>query len=281
MQKTMKDSHREFRFFATYETASWIEAAASDPDSFDEVPWEFNEIAECLGKFSKSSILHRYIYSALYVEKHREYRKIRDPTQADDIDGFRKAFNDYSIALKDDKSFAPDDTSAVPEDLSEYARQEWGDHYEECDYFFRWFLFHETSFEALWDKITDEVFHLLFANRGFLFTFNKSLAAYLEHNTDRIPPKYRNKGGRVKRSKYIPSWTKKAVFFRDRGRCVHCLRDLSGLLSTDRDIHYDHMVPLNLWGVNDPCNLQLLCQECNLTKSDNKASTGIRYEEWW
>ncbi|MCK5485733.1 MAG: HNH endonuclease [Desulfobacterales bacterium] len=53
------------------------------------------------------------------------------------------------------------------------------------------------------------------------------------------------------------------------------------MLSTDQVIHYDHIVPLNCWSVNDPCNLQLLCEECNLKKGGIHASTSIRYREWW
>ncbi|MCK5057956.1 MAG: HNH endonuclease [Candidatus Aminicenantes bacterium] len=41
------------------------------------------------------------------------------------------------------------------------------------------------------------------------------------------------------------------------------------------------MVPLSEYGINDPCNLQLLCQECNLSKSNKDEVTSIKYRTWW
>ena len=129
--------------------------------------------------------------------------------------------------------------------------------------------------------MTDEIFHLLFANREFLLDFNKTLAEYLEDNPNLIPSEFRNKVGKIKRAKYLPKWLKKAIFYRDQGKCVSCFRDLTGLLSTENVLHLDHIVPLGSWGVNDPCNLQLLCEDCNLNKGGKQLSTGNRYIQWW
>ncbi len=79
----------------------------------------------------------------------------------------------------------------------------------------------------------------------------------------------------------LPQWAQDAVFFRDQGRCVLCQVDLSGRLSTDRVDHFEHMVPLAEWGTNDPYNLQLLCEACNVRKAAGKAVTGHRYAGWW
>jgi 5-methylcytosine-specific restriction endonuclease McrA len=76
-------------------------------------------------------------------------------------------------------------------------------------------------------------------------------------------------------------WVRDAVFFRDHGRCVLCQVDLSGLLATDRSDHFDHMVPLEKWGINDPCNIQLLCEVCNLRKAAGESVTGYRYSPRW
>lgn len=229
-----------------------------------EIPWEDRNVAKALGSFSKVSILHHYIYHLLSVEKRREYRENTYDRSPDEIDDFRKVFKDYQIDLRDEKSFQP-----------------YGDDYDEYEHFYLWFLYHEDSFTLLWENITDEVFHLLFANRGFLLIFNKSLAFYLEGHPEIIPREYRDDNCKIKRANNIPIWTKKAVYFRDQGKCVLCFKDLTGLLSTDQVVHYDHIVPLNCWGINDPCNLQLLCEECNLKKGGFAGSTGIRYREWW
>jgi 5-methylcytosine-specific restriction endonuclease McrA len=124
------------------------------------------------------------------------------------------------------------------------------------------------------------VFFLLFSNRNFLRNFNLALAKYLQENPKFVPEKCRRKDGKVKRDGYIPTWAKKAVFFRDQGRCVLCTKDISGMLNTCTP-HFDHIVPLIMWGVNDPCNLQLLCEQCNLKKSGNSSITVNRHAEWW
>jgi hypothetical protein len=152
---------------------------------------------------------------------------------------------------------------------------------EDDDWFYKWFLSQEEQFEQLWEKLTDEVFHLLFANRTFLLTFNQALADFLKSGRVSIPSEYLNNKGVIKRASHIPAWLKKAVFYRDQGKCVLCQKDLSGLLSTDRVLHYDHIVPLNMWGTNDSSNFQLLCEKCNLEKSGNVAKTAYRYPSWW
>jgi hypothetical protein len=264
----MKQTLKEFKFFEIYETASWLEAAAMVPESFIEVPWEDESVARALGHYSKVSLLHYYIYHLLASEKRREYRKNLYDRMPDEIDDFRGIFKDYQIDLRDEKDFQP------------YYGDDYDD-YDEYEHFYLWFQFHEESFTLLWKKITDEVFHLLFANRGFLLIFNKSLSSFLEYDPNLIPLEHRDNKGKIKRASNIPVWAKKAVYFRDQGRCVLCFKDLTGLLSTDQVIHYDHIVPLNCWGVNDPCNLQLLCKECNLKKGGIHASTSSRYREWW
>jgi 5-methylcytosine-specific restriction endonuclease McrA len=68
--------------------------------------------------------------------------------------------------------------------------------------------------------------------------------------------------GRLKR-KPPPPWARRAVFFREHGRCAACCRDLTGLLDALSASHFDHIVPLAHGGLNDVSNLQLLCQRCN------------------
>jgi hypothetical protein len=148
------------------------------------------------------------------------------------------------------------------------------------DPFYQWFLSQEASFEHLWEKLTDESFHILFANRSFLLKFNRAVSERLRGDPSLVPPEERGVAGRIRR-RSPPAWARSAVFFRDQGRCVLCHVDLSGLLSTDRVDHFDHMVPLAEWGINDACNLQLLCEACNLKKSAGEAVTGNRYSAWW
>lgn len=122
--------------------------------------------------------------------------------------------------------------------------------------------YEEGLFDGVIYDIAIEVEYILFQNRDFLLRFNNQQAVAFEDNP--------------RKRVYIPEWVKRAALFRDKGRCVFCKRDLTGLYSLleDNEKHFDHIVSLNEGGINDVCNIQLSCQDCNLTKSDSsKTST--------
>jgi len=123
------------------------------------------------------------------------------------------------------------------------------------------------KYEDVVDKIAEEMFYILFLNRDFLLYFNHYMSRTHGANFSRI---------------HMPEWVKRAVFYRDRGRCVLCGKDLSGQLaiSGEREIHYDHMVPLEQGGMNDVTNIQLLCSSCNLSKGTFSATSNI-YQNWY
>jgi len=52
-----------------------------------------------------------------------------------------------------------------------------------------------------------------------------------------------------------------AIWRRDEGKCVYC--------GSSINIHIDHIIPFSKGGSTSFENLQLLCQKCNLRKSDN------------
>ena len=58
---------------------------------------------------------------------------------------------------------------------------------------------------------------------------------------------------------------------------MFCKKDLTGLYSLleDNEKHFYHIVPLNEGGINDVCNMQLSCQDCNLSKSDNSMTSSL------
>lgn len=111
--------------------------------------------------------------------------------------------------------------------------------------------------------IAIEVEYILFQNRDFLLRFNEQIAVMFY--------------GKPRKRVYVPEWVKRAVLFRDRGCCVFCKKDLTGLYSLleDNEKHFDHIVPLNDGGINDVCNMQLSCQDCNLSKSDSSMTSSL------
>jgi len=138
--------------------------------------------------------------------------------------------------------------------------------------------------EELINKISDEVFYIIFRNRRVLFNFNEIVALHVARlSLEDIEPEFRawfSSEGRLKRLK-PPEWAKRAVFYRDRGRCTRCNKDLSGLINITSDKNYDHIVPIARGGVNDVTNLQLLCEDCNLKKGDEFDGTSTVYERWF
>jgi len=140
------------------------------------------------------------------------------------------------------------------------------------------------DYDSLISRMVQEVFFLMFLNRGALLRFNDIISDIIgTKDLEEVPDDYKylfSKKGLLKRVK-PPEWARRATFFRDRGRCVLCNCDLSGLLTLQNQNHFDHVVPLSDAGLNDITNLQLLCAPCNLAKSDEKAVTSFLYEKWY
>jgi len=122
-------------------------------------------------------------------------------------------------------------------------------------------------YEDVVDRIANEMFYILFQNRDFLLNFNHYMSIVHDHRFKHV---------------YLPQWVKRAVFFRDRGKCVVCNKDLSGQWSIVEtgSIHYDHMVSLENGGLNDISNIQLLCDTCNLEKGVRSDTNNV-YQNWY
>ncbi|MCL4510010.1 MAG: HNH endonuclease [Bacteroidetes bacterium] len=58
----------------------------------------------------------------------------------------------------------------------------------------------------------------------------------------------------------IPEDVKLVVWARDKGVCVYC--------GSKVNLQFDHTIPVAKGGGNSPENVQILCRECNLRKSD-------------
>ena len=64
-------------------------------------------------------------------------------------------------------------------------------------------------------------------------------------------------------SRYISKSVRVTVLNRDNFKCVFCGRN-----SQQIELHIDHIIPFSKGGSNDISNLQTLCVDCNLGKSD-------------
>jgi len=70
------------------------------------------------------------------------------------------------------------------------------------------------------------------------------------------------KSGAAKRTP-ISDVVKLAVYARDDGKCTRC--------GSSQDLQFDHIIPIAKGGSNSEQNIQILCEHCNLQKSDRIA----------
>jgi HNH endonuclease len=247
----------EFLFHRVYEMADMVSALVQASYGFEELAWEAPDVSRCLQRFTKASVLGYFCYTHIRLHDLKTARK--DPENFNIAD-LEAALQRYLIPFVSFREF-----------MRKNHPEEQDDHYIELEHLHSWMVSQEEeAFSTLWERMADEVFHLLFGNRGFLLTFNVELAAFRQERGD--TPSHRCA---------IPQWVKRAVYFRENGKCALCKSDLSGLVAVDPKQHYDHIVPLKALGTNDPCNIQLLCAKCNLVKAASAARTSAIYEPWW
>lgn len=238
------------------ELAGINELSVSHWLEYDEIDW----IRKCSKPFKKT-LLHNYI-SFIFIEqneyllhKHLPIEVIMSLT-----DIMRKYGIDYSHLGN-----------------VEYSELEIDDVNEEIeDYGHKVFSFFLEKLEVIF---VDDVFTVLFANKDFLFYFNSQIQELVRTLNQREHPDLLRKNGVFKRVN-LPQWLKKGVFMRDKGRCQICGTDLTKILSLEKAENYDHIIPLEMGGTNDPVNFQLTCETCNKSKGDRNKdynSLGSRY----
>ena len=146
------------------------------------------------------------------------------------------------------------------------------------------FLNDEGPLDDLTLQISGEVFHLMFGNRAFLRELNTTIASQISQLPYRSLPdsarRHLTADFHIRRVR-IPVWAQRAVFYRDRGRCVFCRSDLTGTINFPSPTSFDHIVPLAQGGINDVTNLQLLCTACNSRKGARHDATADEYDNWF
>ena len=136
-----------------------------------------------------------------------------------------------------------------------------------------------TLLERAFPRAADAAFQLLFQDREFLLLFQDLVQRAAASYRSRVS--FALASTPIQRPSYLPSWLRKGIFFRDRGRCQNCGSDISGLLDLDNMLHYDHLLPLNAGGTNEATNFQLLCVDCNLNKGGRRQSVSNVNHSYW
>ena len=242
---------QEFKFNSIYELADLVDNSVKGEVEF----WNYDSdfFIQSATKFSKDTLLHLYIVTTALNYHHRDFRKNGGDFEEDNMEKWYSLFDTYQIKVR---KFNLNSNSEVV----------------------AWFDKQIEKFAELFDKMADEVFYILFANRQFLLDFNNLTTATVR-DTD-FPQNCLTAKGTRKRVT-IPKWVKTVVFHREKGRCVFCNTDLTGLVNTLTNSNYDHIVPLDLFGTNDPCNIQLTCERCNKSKTNKDGTTSNKYVPWW
>lgn len=248
----------EYKYKDIYRFLSIIQDSVENEVSF----WNFNEemFVDAATKFNRITLLDIYVTTTLFNYYHRMFKKDGDCIESDEIDRWIEIMKEYEIIPAEEYDEDVDDASLV------------------------WFEKNIENFANLFDKISPELVHILFNDKQFLFKFNSLVQKNVkdEEKDYNLPwPKDSlNEDGTIKRQT-IPQWVKNAVYHRDKGHCVFCSRDLTGLVNVLRQSNYDHIIPLKQFGTNDPCNIQLTCEECNKSKGAQLKMPKYKYQSWW
>lgn len=248
----------EYKYKDIYRFLSIIQDSVENEVSF----WNFNEemFVDAATKFNRITLLDIYVTTTLFNYYHRMFKKDGDCIESDEIDRWIEIMKEYEIIPAEEYDEDVDDASLV------------------------WFEKNIENFADLFDKISPELVHILFNDKQFLFKFNSLVQKIVkdEEKDYNLPwPKDSlNEDGTIKRQT-IPQWVKNAVYHRDKGPCVFCSRDLTGLVNVLRQSNYDHIIPLKQFGTNDPCNIQLTCEECNKSKGAQLKMPKYKYQSWW
>lgn len=236
-------------FIRTYEYAQWIRNAfiyeISDDDllsflQYNE-PIELTEdVIKMFLKPQKYSYLHQFIDTALSLSFDYESRKFADPNDWNTM-------TSSILGLEINLDLFNSDTES-------------GEEYKE--------LIEDKIRNEVLPKITEEIFSILFCDKEFLFHFNLYFAERIKDIEDKTNNRLFNDKGYIHRVNYWPKWLEKGLFYRDKGRCSYCFKDISSLLNIENKLNIDHIIPLANGGTNDTSNCQILCETCNNEKRE-------------
>jgi hypothetical protein len=269
------DRHNyQLKYYGTYYFCNLIQNVV-EGENFGYLR-AFDEFFSGLGyqnKFQKDSVLHGFIefcidrvfqedLDKVLYEKGEENYKLPDFKDSDFL--VCRVLEFYGIERESLIDWISHGRYHVSEFVDDIISQ-----------YFRDFIILEVG--DLIERLTEEVFHVLFLNRTFLLEFNLLVAGCFTELIEEDDEDFKDmfqKPHYFKRAR-IPIWVKRAVFFRDNGYCVFCPANLSGIIDALPNENYDHMVPLANGGINDVSNIQLSCESCNKSKNAQSGTTDI------
>lgn len=242
---------KDYNFTGTYKLVDLIDNSVKNQTQF----WNYNHnyFINSATNFSKHTLLHLYIVTTALNYHNRNFRKNGDIFDDESMQTWYDLFENHNIKIKE---FNFDSNDEIE----------------------KWFKSNYSKFAALFSRMAEEAFYILFANRNFLLNFNNLVKDNIKEI--KVPKKHLTMKGTIKRTT-MPKWVKHAVYHRDKGRCVFCNTDLTQVVNILTTSNYDHIVPLDLYGPNDPCNIQLSCEKCNKSKTNKDGSTSNKYIQWW
>lgn len=118
----------------------------------------------------------------------------------------------------------------------------------------------------------------LYSNYIFFSSEGKLLSDfYIEELIKRVDKKikerWKNNSKKNNKRNPIDSRLRHEVFKRDGYKCIEC-----GATNKEKILHADHIIPVSQGGTDELNNLQTMCEDCNLAKSD-KAFKGGKEEK--
>jgi len=274
----MRETLVQMRYFGTYYYANIVHNILDDPMSYVRNLNDWHEGCEAelfLQPFPKISVLHdftRFIIHALIYE-------VIDDIAIDKIVNSQRsqlwidqALSHHEIHSQDFRHWLAEKSIPIEEVTEDHIYNYHGE------------LGDTGKLDKLLTHLSNEVFFILFGNRALLANLNDYISLIVQCiEKINLAPKDQallRKDGVPTRA-HIPEWVRRAVFFRDRGMCAACNKDLSGLVTVNNPKHFDHIIPLANGGINDVTNIQLLCETCNLIKGRKPLTTSNKYEAWY
>ena len=131
------------------------------------------------------------------------------------------------------------------------------------------------------NRFIDDIFTVLYSDKNFFFYFNKQCADIIATLKKDDYPELLKKDGVFKRISNKPVWLQNGVRLRDKERCSVCGDNLGRILTNSTKVNYDHIIPLQKNGNNDPTNWQLTCETCNKSKGDRSAEFKNVFSTFW